>query len=88
MSDKQPVDPQTAHAIADAQTAQTKAVAPASNTVSDETGQFDTRFMLWRAFCAKHNVPVETLPSELSGAAREAWDTMKDLGLHKPAEGK
>lgn len=66
------------------------ATAPAagSNTVTDETGQFDARFMLWRSFCARYDVPVDALPSELSGEAKEAWEKLKDNALHKPAEGK
>lgn len=59
-----------------------------SNTVTDETGQFDARFMLWRSFCARYGVPVDALPSELSGEAKVAWEKLKDNTLHKPAEGK
>jgi hypothetical protein len=47
------------------------------NVISEHTGQFDTRFLLWRAFCAKHNVPVETLPGDLPADARAEWDKMK-----------
>lgn len=56
-----------------------------SNEISDETGQFDARFMLWRAFCVQYNVPVETLPSELKGENREIWEKMKERQLHRPA---
>ena len=59
-----------------------------SNIISDQTGQFDTRFILWRAFCAEHDVPVETLPSDLKGEAKEKWDEIKERSLHKPAEGR
>lgn len=59
-----------------------------SNIISDETGQYDARFVLWRAFCAEYGVPVETLPSDLTGEAKEKWDEIKERQLHKPAEGR
>ncbi len=51
------------------------------NTITDETGQFDARFLLWRTFCAENNVPVETLPSELTGDVRDKWNALKDNKL-------
>ena len=54
-----------------------------SNAISDQTGQFDARFILWRAFCAENNVPVETLPSQLKGEAREKWEKIKNRQLHR-----
>ena len=51
------------------------------NLISDETGQFDLRFMLWRTFCAENDVPVETLPSDLTGDIRDKWNAMKDTRL-------
>jgi hypothetical protein len=51
------------------------------NTINDETGQFDARFLLWRTFCAEHDVPVETLPSDLTGDVRDKWDELKDSKL-------
>ena len=48
------------------------------NTITDETGQFDARFLLWRTFCAEHDVPVETLPSDLTGDIRDKWNELKD----------
>ncbi len=33
------------------------------NEISDGTGQFDNRFVLWRRFCAEAGIPVETLPT-------------------------
>ena len=51
------------------------------NTISDETGQFDARFLLWRTFCAEHDVPVETLPSDLTGDIRDKWNELKDSKL-------
>ncbi|HEY1403302.1 MAG TPA: hypothetical protein VGB05_04185 [Pyrinomonadaceae bacterium] len=51
------------------------------NTINDETGQFDARFLLWRTFCAEHDVPVETLPSDLTGDIRDKWNELKDSKL-------
>lgn len=51
------------------------------NTISDETGQFDARFLLWRTFCAENDVPVETLPSDLTGDIRDKWNKLKDSKL-------
>ena len=64
--------------------ADSKEKSKLTNEISDETGQYDARFILWRQFCAEHNVPVETLPSDLSGAIREKWDKLKEERLHKP----
>lgn len=58
----------------------------AYNVVSEHTGQFDVRFLLWRTFCAETGVLVDTLPSELKGELRERWDKMKDSELHQPTE--
>lgn len=60
--------------------------AEMSNEISPETGQFDSRFLLWRTFCAEHGIAVETLPSDLKGEAKERWEKLKDEQLHKPAE--
>lgn len=60
--------------------------AAVANTISDETGQYDARFMLWRMFCVEHDVPVETLPSDLTGEVKEKWEKIKNDELHKPAE--
>lgn len=57
-----------------------------TNEVSEETGEFDTRFLLWRSFCDETGVLVDSLPSELKGELRERWDKMKDNELHKPTE--
>ena len=59
-----------------------------ANEISEGTGQFDNRFVLWRRFCAETGVPVETLPSELTGEDKERWEQLKNDRLHKPAEGK
>jgi len=48
-----------------------------SNEVSDETGQFDPRFLLWRKFCDDHGVAVNTLPSDLSGEMKNKWEKQK-----------
>ena len=57
--------------------------ASSLNAVSNETGQFDARFLLWRTFCAEHNVPVDTLPSELEGEAKVEWEKVKDDQLEE-----
>ena len=54
-----------------------KSPAPIDNIISDETGQFDLRFVLWRHFCAQNNIPVETLPSQLDGEQKELWEELK-----------
>ena len=54
-----------------------------TNEISDETGQYDARFILWRQFCSLNNIPVETLPSDLSGKARESWEKLKEERLRK-----
>lgn len=59
-----------------------------SNVVSDKTGQFDARFMLWRMFCAENSISVETLPGDLDGEAKEKWDKVKETQLKKPSEEK
>lgn len=48
-----------------------------SNEISAQTGQFDARFVLWRTFCAENDVPVETLPSDLSGDVKDRWEKLK-----------
>jgi CheY-like chemotaxis protein len=45
--------------------------------ISDTSGNLDPRFMLWRMFCAKNKVPVETLPSSLSRELRKKWQQLK-----------
>lgn len=57
-----------------------------ANEITEGTGQFDSRFVLWRRFCSETGIPVETLPSELTGENRERWEKLKDERLHKPAE--
>jgi hypothetical protein len=50
---------------------------PLDNSVSDSTGQYDLRFVLWRQFCAEYNVPVDTLPSQLDDDQKDRWEEMK-----------
>ncbi|HKR01900.1 MAG TPA: response regulator [Pyrinomonadaceae bacterium] len=45
--------------------------------ISDETGNLDPRFMLWRMFCAENNVPLETLPSSLPRELKKRWQQLK-----------
>ncbi len=48
------------------------------NTVSDETGQLDPQFMLWRSFCVENDVDVNLLTSQLSKEQREKWNEFKN----------
>jgi hypothetical protein len=48
------------------------------NEVSDETGQFDTRFVLWRKFCDEHGIAVESLPGDLSADLKQEWEKLKE----------
>jgi hypothetical protein len=57
-----------------------------ANEIQEGTGQFDNRFVLWRRFCDDNGIPVETLPSDLTGEHREQWEKLKNERLHKPAE--
>jgi hypothetical protein len=54
---------------------------PVDNSVSDSTGQYDLRFVLWRQFCAQNNVAVDTLPSQLTAEQKNKWDEMKSKRL-------
>ena len=54
-----------------------------TNEISDETGQYDTRFLLWRQFCAANNIPVETLPGDLTGETKKRWEELKESRLKK-----
>jgi CheY-like chemotaxis protein len=45
--------------------------------ITPESGRLDPRFVLWRMFCAENNIPVETLPSELSKGLKKSWQLMK-----------
>ncbi len=50
-----------------------KRPSPIDNVISDETGEFDQRFILW-----------ETLPSQLSAEQRELWEELKQSRLRPP----
>ena len=54
-----------------------KQLPPVDNSVSDSTGQYDLRFVLWRQFCAQYQIPVDTLPSQLEDEQKELWEAMK-----------
>ncbi len=56
---------------------------PVDNEISEETGQFDLRFILWRHFCTQNKIPVETLPSQLNNEQREKWEQLKEKRLRK-----
>lgn len=47
------------------------------NSVSDSTGQYDLRFVLWRQFCAQQGLSVDTLPSQLDDDQKGLWEDMK-----------
>ncbi|HET9786790.1 MAG TPA: hypothetical protein VFP47_06640 [Pyrinomonadaceae bacterium] len=47
------------------------------NSVSDSTGQYDLRFVLWRQFCAQLGLSVDTLPSQLDNDQKDLWEAMK-----------
>ncbi|PYS84531.1 MAG: hypothetical protein DMF67_04845 [Acidobacteria bacterium] len=55
-----------------------------SNEIAEGTGQFDARFVLWRRFCADNNIPVETLPSDLTGETKDQWEKLKSEQLRRP----
>ena len=59
---------------------------PVENVISEQTGQFDLRFVLWRHFCDQNNIPVETLPSQLDGEQKEKWEELKNSRLRSPGE--
>lgn len=54
-----------------------KTKAPVDNEISEQTGQFDLRFVLWRHFCSINNIPVESLPSQLNDEQKEKWEALK-----------
>jgi hypothetical protein len=56
------------------------------NRISDETGQFDLRFILWRHFCQQYNIPVDSLPSQLNGDQKEKWEELKASRLRGPTQ--
>jgi hypothetical protein len=56
---------------------------PIDNVISDETGEFDVRFVLWRHFCSINNIPVDTLPSQLDDEQKEEWEALKTKRLGK-----
>ena len=57
------------------------------NEVSDETGHFDRRFVLWRKFCEERRIPVASLPSQLSGDLKQEWEKLKDVGARNRQQG-
>ena len=54
---------------------------PVDNVISEQTGQFDLRFILWRHFCEENRIAVETLPSQLAGELKEKWEALKNSRL-------
>lgn len=53
------------------------------NEISDDTGQYDIRFLLWRQFCAENGLPVATMPSDLEGDIGDKWEQLKEERLHR-----
>jgi len=51
------------------------------NEISDETGQYDIRFLLWRQFCSQNGLPVTTMPGDLEGDIRDKWERLKEERL-------
>lgn len=51
------------------------------NVISDQTGAFDLRFILWRQFCHENNISVDSLPSQLDGEQKEKWEELKATRL-------
>ena len=43
----------------------------------EATGELDPRFTLWRNFCARRGIAIDSLPSELCGEAKEEWERLK-----------
>ena len=64
----------------------TKKPAHVDNIISDETGAFDLRFILWRHFCHQNNIPVESLPSQLKDEQKEQWEELKASRLRGPGQ--
>ena len=56
------------------------------NIISDETGAFDLRFILWRHFCQQNSISVDTLPSQLNNEQREKWEELKASRLRGPGQ--
>ncbi|HTG95266.1 MAG TPA: hypothetical protein VL866_21895 [Pyrinomonadaceae bacterium] len=54
---------------------------PVDNSISDSTGQYDLRFLLWRQFCSENGIPVDTLPSQLNDDQKNKWEKMKSNRL-------
>ncbi len=59
---------------------------PVPNVISADTGPLDERFVLWRAFCAEHQVAVETLPGDLAEPLKAEWESMKVEQIIKPTQ--
>ena len=67
-------------------TEQKKQERELDNSVSDSTGQYDLRFVLWRQFCAQNGLSVDTLPSQLDNEQKDRWEEMKAKRLRLCSE--
>jgi hypothetical protein len=63
-----------------------EAKPPVDNVISEQTGQFDLRFVLWRHFCAQNDIPVVTLHSQLDEEQKEKWEQLKASRLRGPGK--
>ena len=61
---------------------------PVPNVISADSGRLDPRFALWRSFCAEHDVPVESMPGDLTERLKEQWEGFKEQEIHAPEEGR
>ncbi len=50
-------------------------------SISNETGQLDPRFSLWREFCAHYGLAVDTLSSDLDADLKGQWEMLKESEL-------
>lgn len=53
------------------------------NSVSDNTGEDDPQFMLWRAFCSVNSIEVNLLVSQSDDEQREKWNELKRVLLKR-----
>jgi CheY-like chemotaxis protein len=51
--------------------------ATSKDGITDETGNLDPRFKLWRMFCTENSVPLETIPSSLGRELKKKWEQLK-----------
>ena len=47
------------------------------NIISDETGAFDLRFILWRHFCQQNKFRSKHCRASSDGEQKEKWEELK-----------